>query len=156
MEQDGVYRRFKLDEPWDSPNNKPLSQTNIKTFLSPNAPPTVAPDGYGMTNYKGVAGPGTMFDAKVRKMSFVHVTDGTSNTVMLIEAGDAIPWAKPGDFVFAPDKPLPKLESPGLTNAFNVALGDGSVRRIDTKRTSEKTIKAAFTRDGGEVLGPDW
>ena len=156
IEQDNIYKRFKMDEPWDSPNNKPLSQTMIKTFISPSASIIPAPEGYGMTSYKGVAGPGTIFDAKARKLRMLDVTDGLSNTVMLIEAGDLIPWAKPGDFVFDPDKPLPKLESPGLTNAFNAAMADGSVRRVDTKRTKENTIKAAFTRNGGEVLGADW
>ena len=62
---------------------------------------------------RGVSGPGTIFDTKVPKLTLVGITDGTSNTVMLIEAGDPIPWAKPGDFVFDPNKPLPKLESPG-------------------------------------------
>jgi hypothetical protein len=159
IEQDNVYKQFKLDEPWDGPNNKKLSQTNIATFLSPNdGPPRAQPPGeaYGMTNYKGVAGPGTVFDAKVRKMTFVQITDGTSNTVMLIEDENAIPWAKPGDFVVDFDKKLPKIVSPGLVDAFNVAMGDGSVRRVNTKSTSETTIKAAFTRSGGEVLGPDW
>ena len=35
-------------------------------------------------------------------------------------------------------------------------LGDGSVRAVNVKAISEKTLKAAFTRGGGEVLGADW
>jgi hypothetical protein len=155
IEQANLYRQFKLDEPWDSPANKRLSQTVIPMFLSPSAGPVASPDGYGMTHYKGVAGPGTMFDPK-GKLTFAGVTDGLSNTIMVIETADAIPWAKPGDFQFDPAKPLPKLASPGMADMFNALLGDGSVRVINTKATSEKTIKAAFTRSGGEVLGPDW
>src|SRR5262249_28940310 len=37
----------------------------------------------------------------------------------------------------------------------NVLLGDGSVRFV-TSKTSLDTWKAAATRAGGEVLGPDW
>lgn len=32
IEQDALYRKFKLDEPWDSENNKPWSQTVVKVF----------------------------------------------------------------------------------------------------------------------------
>ena len=39
----------------------------------------------------------------------------------------------------------------------NVALGDGSVRGVHIKRIPEKTLKALFTRNGGEVIDPnDW
>ncbi len=156
IEQNNLYNGFKMDEPWDSPNNKKFSSAIIKTYLSPNEIAPIAKDGYGLTSYKGVSGPGTVFDPTVKNMTFINITDGTSNTVMVIEAGDPIPWAKPGDFLFDPKKALPKLASPGMVDMFNALMCDGSVRLIDTKKTSEKTLKAAFTRAGGEVLGPDW
>src|SRR5262249_27701294 len=145
IEQQPLYNRFKLDQPWEGPNNKEAPKAVIKTYLSPSEPKTTSPDGYGLTSYKGVAGPGTIFDRKAGKLRLIDITDGTANTVMLIEAGDPIPWAKPGDFEFDLDKPLPKLQSPGLADAFNAALADASVRRIATKKPSEKTIKPAFT-----------
>ncbi len=156
IEQDNLYKQFRMDEPWDGPNNKKLSQTLIKTFISPSETQHFSPDGFALTSYKGVAGPGTFFDAKVPKMSFGQVTDGLSNTVMIIDAGDPIPWAKPGDYMFDPDKPLPKLFSPGSTTIFQAAMGDGSVRAVNSKTVHEKNLKAAFTRAGGETLGLDW
>ena len=150
LEQDAVYRQFKMTEPWDSPANAPLSKMMIPTYLSPNSPVTTSPDGYGLTSYKGVAGPGTIFE-KGRPLRLVDITDGTSNTAMVVEAGDPIPWAKPGDLPIDPAKPLPPLAAPGMGDLTNVLLGDGSVRTMDTKKVSEKTFKALFTRAGGEV-----
>ena len=156
IEQGALYNKFKMDEPWDGPNNKEWSKALIKTYLAPNELVQVNKEGYALTSYKGVAGPGTIFDAEVKKLSIVGVTDGTSNTVMVVEAGDYIPWAKPGDIVIDPKKPLPKLVSAGLVDQFNALMCDGSVRVVNTKKVSEKTLRAAFSRDGGEVLGPDW
>jgi hypothetical protein len=156
IEQAAVYNQFKLDEPWDSPNNKKWSQLIIKTYLSPNSVVQVNKEGFALTSYKGVAGPGTIFDAETKKLTMVGITDGTSNTVMVVESGDPIPWAKPGDLVIDPKKPLPNLVSPGLVDQFTALMCDGSVRMVNTKKTSEKTLRAAFSRAGGEVLGPDW
>jgi len=42
----------------------------------------------------------------------------------------------------------------GTGEAVSVALGDGSSRWI-TKETSQATLRAAITRNGGETLGAD-
>jgi hypothetical protein len=154
IEQQALYNQFKLDEPWDSANNKKLSQARIPVFESPQFPPPAeGADSYGLTYYKGIAGPGTMFDPK-GKLSFADVTDGLSNTVMVIEDGDPIPWAKPGDYPFDPKKPLPKLTA-GQNDVVNMLMGDGSVRAVNLRTVEEKRLKAAFTRSGGEVIGLD-
>ncbi|HBI44144.1 MAG TPA: hypothetical protein DDY78_15020, partial [Planctomycetales bacterium] len=38
---------------------------------------------------------------------------------------------------------------------FLVSMADGSVRLVNTG-ISKTTLQAAFTRNGGEVLGSDW
>ncbi len=151
IEQAALYERFKLDEPWDSPANRAASQTWVPTFVSPNVPPAPLAGGYAATHYKGVAGPGTVFDPK-GNIRITDIADGTSNTVMVIETTAAVPWAKPDDFEFDPAKPLPPSFAPGRP-PINVLMGDGSVRAVDPAKVSEKTLKAAFTRAGGEVLG---
>ncbi len=149
IEQDNVYKQFKLDEPWDSANNKPLSQLIIKTFVSPNAT-LPAKSEWGMTHYRGIAGPGAAFEPKA-KITLVSYTDGTSNTVMVIETDEAVPWAKPGDFPFDPKKPLPKIVPAGGQKVFQALFADGSVRAMKPD-LAEKTLKALFTRAGGEVI----
>jgi prepilin-type processing-associated H-X9-DG protein len=157
IEQQALYNQFKQDEPWDGPNNKKLSQMVVPTYLSPaDEPVAVAADGYGMTNYLGVAGPGTMFDPK-GKLTFADVTDGLSNTIMVVETLDQVPWAKPGDLAYDPAKPLPKITPAWPGGSTNVLMGDGSVRALNVKTVPEKTLRALFTRNGGEVIGPnDW
>jgi len=152
IEQGNLYKQFKLDEPWDSDNNKKVSQMTIKTFLSPNS---VVANPAGKTNYQGFVGPGTVFEPG-KKLKFTDVTDGLSNTVMLIETAEAVDWAKPGGLPFDPKQPLPKLASPDGNDITGVALCDGSVRSLNLKTVTEKTLKAAITRNGGEILGNDW
>ena len=38
LEQDNVYRQFKLDEPWDSDHTKKFSATKVKVFMDPRLP----------------------------------------------------------------------------------------------------------------------
>lgn len=160
LEQDALYRKFKLDEPWDSANNKQWSQTVVRTFMSPLAmeagPVAVAVgekgDGpYGTTHYQGFAGPGTVFEPG-RKIKFADITDGTSNTILFIESADTVPWAKPGDLPFDPKKPV-KL-NPASDAGTNAALCDGSVRFL-SRSIDEKLLKALITRNGNEVVDLD-
>jgi hypothetical protein len=69
---------------------------------------------------------------------------------MVVEAGDPVPWTKPDDLVFDPEKPLPKLggEFPDI---FNAAFCDGSVHEV-TKKIDDKTLRALITRNGGEPV----
>src|SRR5262249_15668585 len=54
------------------------------------------------------------------------LVDGTSNTFLVVEAGDAVPWTKPVDVEYRADKPVPKLR--GLfEQGFHVAIADGDV-----------------------------
>jgi hypothetical protein len=153
IEQTNLFNQFKLDEPWDSTNNKKWSEVAVKTFMSPYADPVTPP---GMTHYKGFAGPDTVFEPG-KKINFAGIPDGTSNTILVVEAGDPIPWAKPGDIPFDPNKPLPKLAlQGGLPDCINVAMCDCSVRLVNFRLTSEKTMRNAITRSDGMPLGKDW
>jgi hypothetical protein len=154
IEEDELYKQFKLDEPWDSENNKKLIEKMPKIYA-----PVVRPDGKpgkaGYTHVQMVIGPKAMPAASI---GFASFTDGTSNTIGVVEAAEPVIWTKPDDVMF-PEKELPKGfrkkfggQFPGF---FIVGLWDGSVRVVSDS-VSDKTLGSALSPSGGEVLGDDW
>jgi len=151
IEQQGLYRQFKLNEPWDSPNNIKLLGQMPKIYKLPGDDKT-KPD---HTHYQVFVGNGAAFE-KTRGVRFpAEFPDGSSNTILIVEAEQAVPWTKPDDVAFDPSKPMMPLMSRHFGSVFHVALADGSIRVLKPS-LSETTLKAAITRGGGEILGPDW
>jgi hypothetical protein len=149
IEQDNLYRQFKLDEPWDSPRNKPLADLVVKTYQFPKdigLPPN-------HTLYRVFDGPRAAFEGR-QGQRVADFPDGRSNTLLVVEADQGVPWAKPDELPFDPNRPVAPFQG-HWSGGFQAALADGSVRLIDRK-TSEQTLRAAITRNGGEVLGSDW
>lgn len=145
LEQDALYRQFKLDEPWDSEHNLKLSKILPKVYADPRVP---APP--GMTYYKVFTGKGTAFPNDGKGLPLTKITDGSSNTIMAVAAGDPVLWTKPDDIPFDADKPLPDLSQPFQ---FVLALFcDGSVRALDVKSIKPDMLKAAITAAGGEIV----
>jgi hypothetical protein len=150
IEQENLYREFHLDEPWDSEHNKKLIDRMPKTYRSPAS--SAAP---GMTNYLTVRGKDTAFPGE-QGVKIAEITDGLSNTIMLVEASDrkAVIWTKPDDLEFNEKNPIDGLL--GLwSGGFQAALCDGSVRMI--KRTIDPDVlKNLFIRNDGNPLPPDY
>jgi hypothetical protein len=143
-----LYKEFNLEEPWDSEHNKTLLAKMPPVFTVPGVK-TKEP--YS-TFYQVFTGKEAIFwDGEVRKIPDAF-KDGTSNTLLVVEAGEAVPWTKPVDLPYAPDKPLPKLGGlfPELP-AFYVTMGDGSTRAIPRK-IRERTLRALITPAGGERI----
>ncbi|HET6575818.1 MAG TPA: DUF1559 domain-containing protein [Fimbriiglobus sp.] len=146
LEEEKLAREFKLDEPWDSEHNKKLIARIPKVY----APIRVKAEP-GQTFYRGFAGPGTVFEPK-KQINLPQITDGTSNTAWVVEAGQPVVWTKPDDLPFDPKKNLPKLG--GLFDGeFHVLTVDGAVHRAK-KDFDPQVFKALVTRAGGEVIDP--
>jgi hypothetical protein len=68
----------------------------------------------------------------------------------MVEAATAVPWTKPEDLAFNPEKPPPRIG--GLyKDGIAAAFADGSVRFL-TRDLDDETILALITRNGGEPI----
>jgi hypothetical protein len=143
LAEEELYKEFKLDEPWDSTHNKKLLQKMPAVFKAPGIK-TKEPH---TTYYQVPVGKGAMFDGETQ-VTLANVTDGLSNTMLAVEGGKPVPWTKPQDLTYDPDKALPKFGGV-FSDGFNVLLADGAVLFV-RKNTAEKNIRAAITRAGGE------
>ena len=95
-----------------------------------------------------------MFPSDNKKILMKQVTDGTANTVQIVEAADdrAVIWTKPDDLEFDPRLPGRGLESRS-GDGYMFAMCDGSVSKIDPK-IDDAALAAMFSRAGAEV--PNW
>jgi hypothetical protein len=153
IEQQNLYNQFHLDEPWDSEHNKKLMLSiRVKTYVSADQGEKSIKE--GLTYYQGFAGKGAFFEGKKGLRLPADFPDGTSNTIMIVEASKGVPWTKPEDIPYDAEKPLPKLGLPG-SKSYLAALCDGSVRTVTPKLT-ERTLRLAITRNDGFPLGADW
>jgi hypothetical protein len=147
-----LYKQFKLDEPWDSPNNKPLLEAMPKVYEMPGMgdPP-------GMTRYRVFVGEQSVFrppfrgEKVARGVRLPEITDGTANTILAVEAADAVPWTKPDELDFAPGRPLPRLSD--LYGGCDVLMCDGSVH-LFPRDLPEANLRALITRSGNEIVTP--
>jgi hypothetical protein len=128
VEEQALYNQFHLDEPWDSPHNRKLLTRMPKVYA---APAETAPDP-GSTYYQVFVGPNTPFHSHTERKGPAYPAmfpDGTSNTILVAEAGRAVPWTKPEDIAVEAKKPLPKLGRQ-FKKFFHAAFADGSVQKI--------------------------
>ena len=153
LEQKALYDQYNFNEPWDSPANQLVNNTMIPVFRCPSS--TAGPI---ETNYMVVTGPGTVFDgAKATTMS--EITDGTSNTIMVVEVeGSGVNWAQPVDVDASRVSPPWTPPGPGKPGSrhpggIQAALCDGSVRFL-SNNTSPATVQALTTKAGGELVPP--
>jgi hypothetical protein len=167
LEERWLYKQFRLDEPWDGPHNSKLLARMPRVYAPPGDLPVKVKADPASTFYQVFTGRGAAFEGTEGLRLPGDFPDGTSNTILVIEAGEAVPWTKPADLPYDPAKPLPRLGGiftgegrfslfgSSRIKGFHVALGDCSIRWI-TPEISEKTLRDAITRNDGRILGPDW
>ena len=154
LDEGNLYEQFNLDEPWDSENNRALLKRMPDCYNFAEGPAES-----GKTTVLGIGGPNGPIQKpqfrngqKIRDgIGFGSIMDGSSNTVLLVEAGEdlAVEWTKPTEF--APNEAtIKKL----LSRKFAAGMGDGSVHEFPVGFPA-KTFKAMTTIAGGEDVA-DW
>ncbi len=152
IEQGDLYKEYRFDEPWDSPHNIALLPRMPTAFAAPGSQASKLPPYHTICHV--FFGKGAAFEGTEGVPYPAGFSDGTSSTILVVEAGEPVPWTKPEDLVYDPDGPLPDLRSV-FKDGFRVGMADGSAEWV-RKATSEATLRAAITRNGGEMLPYDW
>ncbi len=140
---DALYKQYRFNEPWDSAENRKVLEQMPTVYRHPNN------ESAANSSYFVLTGPDTVFpDGK--GTSPADITDGTSTTILAIEAKRDIPWTKPEDIVYTANGPAPQLGGWSERGA-NVAFCDGSVRFL-ANDVDEKLLRAMISKAGGERI----
>ncbi|RIK76706.1 MAG: hypothetical protein DCC67_13505 [Planctomycetota bacterium] len=142
-----LYEEFRRDEPWDSEHNRKLIGRMPAVYRPANEQLAAA----GKTRFVVPVGEDTAFPPAGAGIALKQITDGTTNTIALLEVedDDAVIWTKPDD-VAADAQTIRKLAiQPG--KAFLVALCDGSVRHL-AENISDAALAALYTKSGEETI----
>ncbi len=150
--EEKLYGQFKLSEPWDGPTNKELLAKMPKVFAVDGVKSKV-PHGtyYQVFTCDRKAEVHTFFSRDPTAnltLSDVTNADGTSNTIMIVEAADPVPWTKPDDLDFDAKK-LPPLGC--FPDRVHVVFGDRAVR-VMKKKADETLLRQLLGFDDGGTM----
>jgi hypothetical protein len=166
IEERELYQEFRLNEPWDSEHNIALLPRMPKYYAPPGRKAALIPSHHTVLHV--FVGWGTPFEKRRERTGAGDSTtgtidgprqqrglkipddfpDGTHNTFLFVEAGKPVPWTKPEQLPYDADQPLPELGCL-FREGFSACAVDAS-RFFIRKDTSEATMRAFITRNGGE------
>jgi RNA polymerase sigma factor (sigma-70 family) len=152
-----LYEQFQLSEPWDSPHNKQL----LSKMPAVYAPPGIKTREPFSTFYRVFVTPKQ--DIVGLKAAFVQggsarypasFPDGVAHTILIVEAGQAVPWTKPDELPFT-NNAAPPPELGGLfRDVFHAVFADGHIETLP-KQYNANDLRASITCNGGEVMDFD-
>lgn len=166
IDQAPLYNAYDFTRAWDESPDADFLQKPVPVLWCPSVRRIHDEQGRYFSSYIAPTGVGTPFGLEESR-SIEDITDGTSHTLLLVEAcGLEILWTDPRDFdvtrgpVGINLKGHGQTDSPGLLSSYhrggtNVLMADGSVRFLSQK-TDPAVLNALLTADGGDDPGEDW
>ncbi|MFO0941188.1 MAG: DUF1559 domain-containing protein [Pirellulales bacterium] len=137
--QADLYRAYKFDQPWDSPENMRVAAKMPEVFRTSKS------SSKNSTAFQILVGDGA-YDSSSTPPTMFEITDGTSNTLAIIESNTEVVWTKPEDVQYSADKKTLPLAESRL-----VGFADGVVRKLP-KDIDSFQLHGIVTRAGGELV----
>ena len=150
IEENELYERFKLDEPWDSPHNIKLLPLMPDVYVDPSFK-QARNNQAGKTRFVAPHGEGCLMSGR-EGTTFKQMTDGTSNSIAVVTVipEAAVAWTKPTDWNVSWEHPKQSLFNDKHREAI-AARADGSAHVLKSD-VSDKMLKALLTIAGGELV----
>lgn len=148
LDQGALWKEFHHDEPWDSAHNKQLIARMPDVFRCPHSKHALSS---GLSTFVLPVHEKAMW-SKTWETEFKGIEDGTSNTIMIVDARDELAqvWTKPDPFEI--DMSAPEKQLGGhFEGAILFGRGDSSADTLPSDKF--QWLPALLTRAGGEVTG---
>ena len=141
IDEKPLYDQFRLDEPWDGPNNNKLVNLMPLVYQGQRT------ERDGKTTIVVFTGKDAPFD-EGKKLAIADIIDGVSSTIMAVEAGEdkAVPWTRPEDLPFDPQNPRAALGNIAPTGFLGVMF-DCSAHVFKSDMSAETLGRLINPRD---------
>lgn len=157
LDEQELYERYRFDEPWDGPHNRELQAHRPEVYASGLQQSPLK----SVTTYLGVVSRRTMWPANYC-VKISDVTDGTSNTIMLLEnASSDVVWSEPREMrekdalaLLRPDNP----DQPSKPFPYSIPalFADASVRVISPQIGRDLFVSLLTPKYGQFVVTEGW
>lgn len=144
LERRDLYEQFQLDEPWNSPHNRPLARRMPEWFRCPTAG---SPE---LTSYLAVVGDETVWRPE-GGISYRDIPERRLSTGLLIEDpfSDVI-WTQPADLSLESEdwriqRLLRMSNEEGHHGGLHVALTTGEIKFVSKRSLTAKKLRSLFT-----------
>jgi hypothetical protein len=158
IEEQSLYDDLDLTKPWNDPVNIKHAHRMPDLFICVGEGPTPAGRFAAVkTPYVAIIGKETIWDSTAGGLSWTDVTDGTSNTIMILETNvRPVHWMSPTDISFNEIVAVNEIGETDLISSHheggaNAVLADGSHQFVPETLTAAE-LKAALTIQGDEVI----
>jgi hypothetical protein len=155
MQTDQLYKKIRLNEPWDSEYNKQFHNVFIEEYFCPKIKNSVPNKN---CNYAVIAEQ----PLKPKESSSLYdIRDGTSNTVSVVVVKKSFCWMDPladitlEDFLKGINKKDSVVGVDGFSSGVNIGFWDDSIRFLKNDTPTELLKIIGTANDGEPYSGTD-